>query len=131
MLEWVSRPYKRDWKKSLLLVLFIILTCEVVYIGFHNTFFVVLSAIFLTGSLLRFFLPTRYIFTAEEIKITSPGLNKTRRWEVFKSYYVDKNGVLLSPYTGKSKLENLRGLYIMFSNNKDEVVEFVKNKVGH
>jgi hypothetical protein len=42
---------------------------------------------------------------------------------------VDKNGVLLSPFAGRSRLENFRGVYVRFGQNKDQVVNFVRSKI--
>ena len=48
---------------------------------------------------------------------------------MFRSFYTDKNGVLLSPFIAPSRLENFRGLYITFDNNRDAVLDFVKEHV--
>ena len=62
------------------------------------------------------------------VKTTTQTLHKD--WKVYRSYYVDKNGVLLSPFTEPTRLENFRGLYIMFNNNRDEVASFIKARIG-
>lgn len=45
---------------------------------------------------------------------------------MFRSFYPDKRGVLLSPFTRPSRLENFRGVYVRYDGNKDEVDAFVK-----
>ena len=44
-------------------------------------------------------------------------------------YYVDKSGVLLSPFIRPSRLENFRGLYVRFAGNKDEVMRIVSERI--
>jgi len=54
---------------------------------------------------------------------------KEKDWTFYRSFYVDKNGVLLSPFERPSRLENFRGVYIRFHQNKDRVVEFVSSRI--
>ena len=48
-------------------------------------------------------------------------------WKNYKSFYVDKNGILLSPFKKPSRLENFRGVYIRFHKNKEDVINFVRD----
>ncbi|MCJ7458582.1 MAG: hypothetical protein MUP17_06300, partial [candidate division Zixibacteria bacterium] len=50
-------------------------------------------------------------------------------WGKYRSFYMDKNGVLLSPFEKPSRLENFRGIYLRFNQNKDEVVNFIKQRI--
>ncbi|HEX7400986.1 MAG TPA: hypothetical protein VF369_02295, partial [candidate division Zixibacteria bacterium] len=95
----------------------------------RNPFLVALSVVIMLGSLSSFFLPTRYELDDNKVRIRYLLSMRERKWEMFRSYYVDKNGVLLSPYDKPSRLENFRGLYIRFNHNKDQVVDFVKSKI--
>jgi hypothetical protein len=52
-----------------------------------------------------------------------------KKWSQYRSCYPDKNGVLLSPFVRPSRLENFRGTYIRFWNNREEVVSFVKTMI--
>lgn len=92
-------------------------------------FLVALSVVIMLGSLSSFFLPTRYELDDDKVKIRYLLSMRERKWGMFRSYYVDKNGVLLSPFERPSRLENFRGLYIRFDNNQDQVVDFVKSKI--
>lgn len=82
------------------------------------------------GSLSPFFLPTYYELDNEKVKVKFFFNTKEKEWNMFKSFYVDKNGVLLSPFEKPSRLENFRGLYVRFNQNKEEVVDFVKSKIA-
>ncbi len=52
-----------------------------------------------------------------------------REWSHFRSFYPDKNGVLLSPFAKPSRLENFRGVYILFGENKDEILDFIRMRI--
>lgn len=89
-----------------------------------------ISFVFLFGSLSSFFFPTKYLITEETITIRSVFRKNSVSWDRFKRYYIDKNGIFLSPFTQPSRLENFRGVYIRFGDNRDYVINYVKNKMG-
>jgi hypothetical protein len=51
---------------------------------------------------------------------------REKGWSEFRSYYVDREGLLLSPFTERSRLERFRGVSLQFHGNRDEVVAFVE-----
>lgn len=126
--EWTIRLYK-NWYKTIILILLIVFICVIVYFSFRDILFVILAALFLVGSVINFFFPIKYVFTPEEIKMITPLVRKKRRWETFKSYYIDKNGIFLSPFTGKSRLERFRGLYLIGAQHNTEAIAFVRDKL--
>lgn len=130
-LEWAVHPLKKDLKKSVLLLLIIVLVLISVYNCFREIWFVALSLLFLAGSLKDFFLTIRYKLTSEGVHIIKPTGTVFRKWENVRSSYADKNGVLLSPFPGKSVLENFRGVYVIFNDNRETVLEFIKSKMPH
>jgi len=88
------------------------------------------SILILLGALCPFFLPTDYELTSDKVKVRFFFSQKEKEWSFYRSFYVDKNGVLLSPFERPSRLENFRGIYIRFDRNKDQVVKFVSSKVN-
>lgn len=129
-LEWVCHPARRNRNVTILLSLFIVLLLVIVYYATdHSVLFTILAFIILMGSLSAFYFPTRYRFTEEEIIIKTRMQTLHKKWGQYRTYYPDKNGVLLSPFARRSRLENFRGVYIRFWYNKDEVVAFVKEQI--
>ncbi len=129
-IEWTVHPIKRNWKVSVGLVSFLAILCAAVYLSFNSAAFLVLSVVILVCSLSPFFFPTTYIFQDDGIVVRSLLRRFSKQWDSFKSYYPDRNGVLLSPFPQPSRLENFRGVYVRFSHNRSEVVDFVKEKIG-
>ena len=78
---------------------------------------------------MSFFLPTDFILTDAVVERRYLGINQKRKWSEFRSFYPDKNGVLLSPFVRPSRLENFRGLYLRFEDNRDQVLAVVQDKV--
>lgn len=128
-LEWVSHPVKRKPLVSAAVTVFILACCFITYISTNSTWFAGLALAILFGSLAKFYFPTRYRLssTGVTVRTTTQTLNKD--WSIYRSFYPDRNGVLLSPFVEPSRLENFRGLYLIFNNNAADVVAFVRRHV--
>jgi hypothetical protein len=129
VLKWSSHPVKRNTLISVLVILFILFIWLVVYLTTYSLLLTGLAVVIMLGSLSSFFLPTRYELDQDRVRIKFFLTTREREWNSFRSYYVDKNGVLLSPFPQPSRLENFRGIYVRFNQNKDQVVGFVKTKI--
>ncbi len=130
MLSWTVHPFVENWRKSVLLGLFLALLLFFIYVGFQSIYVAVLSAIFLIGSLYKYFLPFHHQFEADRLVITSCCYKMERSWETFRSFYVDVNGVLLSPFAHPTRLENFRGVYVRFGKHSpEEIVSFITSKI--
>lgn len=101
----------------------------VVYFTTTSILLTGLSVVIMLGSMSSFFLPTHYELTQDKVRIKYLFAKREREWEAYRSFYVDKNGVLLSPFSQPSRLENFREIYLRFEHNKDQVVDFVKSKI--
>lgn len=129
-LEWVCHPARKNRRVTALVSIFIAVVVVVVYFATdHSVLFSVLAFLVLTGSLASFYFPTRYKMTEDEIIIKTKMQTLVKKWSQYRTYYVDKNGVLLSPFVRRSRLENFRGIYIKFWYNKEDVVAFVKERI--
>ena len=129
-LSWTVHPLVENWRKSVLLGLFLALLLFGIYFGFQSIYVAVLSAIFLIGSLYKYFLPFHHQFDTDRLVITSCCYRMERSWEKFRSFYVDANGVLLSPFAHPTRLENFRGVYVRFGKHApEEIINFITCKI--
>jgi len=128
-LEWTCHPAKKNKSTTILVTFFLILLVVLVYYTTYSPWFAILAFIILYGSLSPFYFPTRYKLSADDIQVKTTFQTLHKKWSQYRSYYPDKNGVLLSPFLRPTRLENFRGLYIRFWNNKDEVVAYVKAQI--
>ena len=129
VLEWVCHPAKQNKTRTVIVTAFIVLVILGIYFWTFSAFLTILGVIILTGSLAAYYFPTRYTLTENEILIRTTTQRQTKKWSQYRSYYPDKNGVLLSPFVRPSRLENFRGVYIRFSGNKDTVMAYVIRKI--
>jgi hypothetical protein len=126
---WRVHPLRENWTRSTLLLLFLLFLFSGIYWLFQSVFVTLLSAIVVICSLYRYFVPFRYELYQHELVVTAPFYRLTKSWDAFRSFYVDNNGVLLSPFAKPSRLENFRGVYVRFGANRSEVLDFIKNKI--
>ncbi len=128
-LTWKVHPLRENWMQSTLLLLFLLLLFSGIYWLFQSVFVALLSAIFVTSSLYRYFVPFRYELYEHQLSVAAPFYRLTKPWTAFRSFYVDNNGALLSPFTKPSRLENFRGVYVRFGKNRSEVLDFIREKI--
>jgi len=126
--EWVVHSLTENWKKSACLIVFLLFIWVLVYLFFQSFFYMILSVVVLLGSLSSFFLPVRYVFYSDRVIIHFFLGKRSKPWSVFKNYYVDKNGVLLSPFPKPSRLDTFRGMYIRFRSNRAEIIDYIERK---
>jgi len=127
--EWVLHSLAENWKKSIGLILFLFLIWVSIYLMFQSFFYVILSIVVLLCSLSSFLLPVRYAFYSDRVTIHYFLGKRSKTWQSFRNYYVDKNGVLLSPFPQPSRLDAFRGIYIRFGNNQREIIDYIKQKL--
>jgi hypothetical protein len=129
-LEWTCHPVKRKPLVSAAVMVLILVVGAAVLSFMQSGLFAVFSVVVMFAALAKFFFPTSYRLSDRRIMIKTTTQTLYKDWVIYRSCYPDKNGILLSPFAEPSRLENFRGLFIMFSENRDEVTEFVKARVG-
>ena len=129
-LAWKVHPLWDNGVRTALLAGVLVLVLGVVRLSYPEPVWTVLAALLLLGSLARYFFPTSYRFSEEGLEITFLGLRRARRWSEFRSYYVGRTGVLLSPFPRPHRLENFRGHYLLLGPRREEAIDFVRTHVG-
>ncbi len=129
--EWHSYPVRENRKKALLAVFFLLFFWSSIYFTL-GLFWLLISLLLLGGSVLPFFTVTRYKLDGEGVTVKKPFYTIRRGWGHFRSYYPDGNGILLSPFSEPSRLENFRGLYIRYpiqEDQKEKILKFLMKMV--
>jgi hypothetical protein len=115
---------------SAVVTLFVLLVVVIVYYATMSKALAVLAGVIFFLSLARFYFPTSYRLSDKGITIKTVTQTLNKHWSLYRSCYPDKNGILLSPFLQPSRLENFRGIYLMFAGNREQVTEFVKARIG-
>ncbi len=127
---WTIHPVKRKPWVSAMVTLVVLLFSFLVYVSTESTFFCVLSLIVLFASLAKFYMPTSYTLTEREVIVKTTTQTLKKEWSLYRSCWPDKNGILLSPFVEQSRLENFRGLYLIFGDNREEATSFIKEHIA-
>ena len=136
-LEWVSLPARNNPKGLFLAAGTILLAGLAVGLLARtwgadpeaSLWWGVFSVALLFISLRGFFLPTRYRLDSEGVTVKEPLFTRNKPWSDLKSLHVDRHGVLVSPFSFSTRLENFRGLYLRFAGNRDDVLAFCERHV--
>ncbi len=129
-LEWIAHPAKQRPLAAVTVAIFILLVGFGVYSWTFSPLFTAFAVIVLAGSLAGFYFPTRYRLYDSYIEVKYTVTSMKREWHQFRTYWPDRNGVLLSPFPHKSRLENFRGLYLRYGQgDKGKILEMIKSKV--
>jgi hypothetical protein len=111
-------------------VLFLGLVAWTLQTWLHTGYFTVLAVFLLWGQVASFFLPTHYTLTDDTVTVRGVVTRREKSWTDFQSYLVDREGVLLSPFAERSRLERFRGLSLQFHGNRDQVIAFVEGAMA-
>ncbi len=128
--EYVCHPARRNLTITVLTTLFLLICVILVWLISFSLFMVALALLILFGALAGFYFPTRYIFYDDRIVIKTMIQALPKRWAQFRSYYPDRNGVLLSPFGRPTRMENFRGTYVKFERNRERVMEIVRARIA-
>ena len=128
-LSWRSLPARRSLARTALVL--VILIALFVFISWYTAslFMGLVLTIVVALSLGSYFSPTWYTLTDQGIAVRTLVTKMHRPWNVYRSHWPDKNGVLLSPFPHPSRLENFRGVFIRFEDNRDAVLNYVRRFV--
>lgn len=129
-LAWTVHPMKRKPLVSAAVTLFVILIALVVYGWMQSLWFMMLALVIMLGSLAKFYFPTNYKLSGRGVTVKTTTQTLIKEWSIYRSCYPDKKGILLSPFAEPSRLENFRGLYVMFEGNSEPVTAFCKERIA-
>ena len=116
--------------RAVLAVAFIAVMAWFIQSLFSTTYFTVVAVLLVWGQVAGFFLPTRFSLTDERVSVRGLVSRREKDWSEFRSHYVDREGVLLSPFVERSRLDRFRGVSLQFHGNRDEVVAFVERMMA-
>lgn len=125
-LTWVSHPVKESIKKNIIALLGIIIILVGGFIWLYIPG-VLMGFVIILLTLLPYFMPTKYSIDEHGIRVQYMFQNKLYEWKHFRSFYIDENGVLMSPFSSPSRLENFRGIYVRYGDKKKEIIELIKS----
>lgn len=130
VLNWSCHPFRKRPLVSVLVTLFVIIAVAYVYYSFDSLGFALLTFIVFSLSLARYYFPTHYRLSEKGVTIKTPTQTISKQWSEYRSFYPDKNGVLLSPFAEPSRLENFRGIYLMYGGKREQIISYINKYIS-
>lgn len=116
--------------RAIAAILFVALVAWTLQTWLHAGYFTVIAVLLVWGQVASFFLPTYYTLTEDSIAVRGALGRREKAWSDFRSYLIDREGVLLSPFAERSRLERFRGLSLRFHGNREQVIAFVEDAMA-
>ena len=127
--RWVCHPIRHAHKKTVLLAIVLVLTAALIYLNTHSIGWTVFSVLVLLLGVIDFIAPMEFHVDEWGVRSRIFFYRRRKPWSAFRTYHPDQNGVLLSPFSKKSRLETFRGMYIRFADNRKEIMPLIRERL--
>ena len=131
---WKIHPMRENLTKALFFWAVVLLVIWAVHWNISlsinpvgSVVFTIVAAFLLLLSLTSFFLPTNYTIDTDGIRVQRWLYKRNFTWARIRSVMTEKNGVFISPFPVRTRLENFRGMYLVYNKNMNEVVEGIRS----
>ena len=126
---FVQNTLKDDPRTFFKAILAVFIVNIFIYYMFNPTYGTI--ALFLTIlSLTEIFFPFKYALYEKGIIVDRFFYKVKHEHGYYKKVYDDKNGIFLSPYRYKTRMDSFRGILLRIpKDKKDEVLAFLRSKI--
>lgn len=128
LMSWVSHPARTEPLKALF-ALGVAAGMAVLVYMWVGTWLAFLSFLIIIGSVHGFLFPVWYRLYDECLVEQTLFGSRLRNWSTLRRADAGRFGVHLSPFIERSRLDGTRGIYIRFSNNRQEVLDTVNRLI--
>jgi len=125
-LAWRMFPMLDQPLKAVIFWPVVLLTIWGVWFSTDSATLTLLSVVVLFGSLTGYYLPTQFAISRDGVRMQRLFYRREIAWERIKSAVPERDGLFLSPYPVRTRLENYRGIYLPYRSNEAEVIAAVR-----
>ena len=125
-LTWTVHPVRNRHRRTALLAAVVVGTVALLWTWTKSALWPGFALLILAVAVRQYWLPTTYTVDSHGATSRFLGVRRHKTWQQVRSVYRDRHGVLLSPFPAPSRLENFRGMYVLFNGNGDRVMEAVE-----
>jgi len=129
VLTWGFNPWRRTPLRSVCALIVNLLIVALVYFGDTAEAYAPLAFLLLFGMTLTLFVPVTYRLDENGVTVFFLGTRSFRPWNHYKNFYPHKEGVFLTSMPKPSPLDPFRGHFLRFSENRDEVLAYLKSHI--
>jgi hypothetical protein len=127
--EWISHPIRQNPHKAIIFWLVAGLTLGLVYAASGQLGWVIIAILFLVGSLRAFLFPTCYRVTTSGIEIRQIICKVVKKCSDIKRADFMRNGIFLSPFAKSRRLENYRGLFLPYPDDRERLEKIIRERI--
>lgn len=127
---WRAWPLKRRPGRGVFAAVVVVGSCWAVWEWTGSTMLTALAVAVLSVSVGSFFVPTEYRLAAEGVEVVRPWRRRIRPWSDFRTVRHGGDLIVLSPSRGRSWLDAVRGETLQVEENREEVLDYVREMVG-
>ena len=124
--RWTAFPLRESPHKGVLFWVVMVVTVWAVYWNVGSILLTVFAAALLLVTLSSFYLPTHYSIDEIGVSVRRVAYNRRLSWVRIRSVFDERDGLFVSPFPVKSRMENFRGVYLPYRNNRKEILAIIK-----
>jgi hypothetical protein len=127
-ISWRVFPAKANPGKTTGVAVFLAALHVLIFI-IYGLFWTLFALIVFFLALNSYFFPSDYFLDSEGILIDRGFYKNRRKWNEFRRLIHAKNGVVLSPFSKKTFLDNFRGIHLLLPKEREPILEFINRKL--
>ncbi len=129
-LRWSIRLYEDAPEKRYAVLGTAFIAATVGWMMFQSVIFPLIAIFAILGATTEFWLPISYVLD-EKGGSARCGISVSAiEWSNVKRALINENWVKLSPLDSDTRLGEFRGVIFRYGNSKQEILDFVENKIG-
>lgn len=126
ILTWKVHLLREQPAKLLLVIPAAALSLVASYVLFGTFTFGLIALFLILTSLAEYLFPIRFEIDSQGASARTLTARTRIEWSRVKKYYLDDRGIKLSPLSRQTRLEAYRGVYLVFGDRREEIIEAVK-----
>ena len=123
-IHWKIHPMRDKPSKGIIFWVVVVVVIWAVYWNIRLSFspagslmFTTIASFLLLLSLTSFFLKTNYTIDSDGIAVKRWLYQRIFTWNRLRSVTPEPKGIFISPFPVRTRLENFRGVYLVYNNN--------------
>lgn len=127
--EWTVHPPKRGGYRRVVFLLAVILVPYGIMKALDSAIWAFFSLVFLLGSLSAYWIPTRFTITDDAIELKRWYWKRRKTFRELGRVELDPNGLFVSPFAERSRLDGHRGMLLMEPPERDAVLKYIRQRI--
>lgn len=127
--EWTVHPPKKGGYRRVVFILAIVGVPAALLFNFGSPVWAFFATVFLLGTTAAYWLPTRFVIDEQGIELTRWFWKRRVSFDSLKRIDRDPNGLFVSPFAERSRLDGHRGLLLMEPPQRDEVESYIRGQI--